>query len=89
MKLLAFVMLASNTSSQGLYNMAGVLPFSSGESRDCKLTITKILFVSCPNRFFAYSTEKFKQTGNRGIKDHGFLAPLIGVHEVVAKVPDN
>lgn len=69
--------------------MSEVLPFSSKDSRDCKLTITKILFISCPNRFFGYSTEKFKNTGNRGIKDHGFVAPLIAVHEVVTKKPDN
>lgn len=69
--------------------MAGVLPFGSSDSRDCKFTITKILFISCPTRFFGYTTEKFKLTGNKGIRDHGYVAPLIGVHEVVAKVSES
>jgi hypothetical protein len=32
---------------------------------------------------------KFKQTANKGIRDHGAVAPLVGVHEVVQKVPDS
>ena len=45
------------------------------------------MFIHCPGRYFSYKTEKFKETANRGIKDYGSVAPLIGVHEVISKVP--
>ena len=90
MKALSILLSLGATSSQeGTYDITEVLPFETSDSRDCTFIVNKILFIHCPGRYFSYKTEKFKETANRGIKDYGSVAPLIGVHEVIAKNPQS
>ena len=68
--------------------MAEALEFAASESTDCEIIANELLIISCPERYFAYNTQLFKQTGG-AIKNDGKQIGIQSVHEILSMVPSN
>ena len=76
---------AFNTGSS--HYLTDSLPFSSTESKDCKITVGKVFVMNCPDKSFMFNTKNFIASNNRGTQNYGTSYRLNGVHKRVEKVP--
>lgn len=65
--------------------MTDNLPFLSTESKDCKVTVGKVLVLNCPDKSFMFNTKNFINSLNKGTKNHGTDYQVKGVHRRVEK----
>ena len=56
------------------------IPFQQDQSTDCRMEVSKVMVISCPERYFVYNTDLFVRTGNKGARDFGSNGKLVGVH---------